>query len=80
MKNTMIEIISNEELVDLLISTANEVEIVSESNLLACVREEVLSRLTQRAGGRGGYAPRVHTHNCGCEVCVNLRSSNSPRR
>lgn len=66
MKDTMIEIISNEELVDLLISTANTVEVASESNFLASVREEVLSRLTKRAmGGLESYSlEALHSEVC----------------
>ena len=55
----MLEIINDEELVDLLISTANEVSVVSESNFLASVRKQLMSRLTRRALDEGGY--------CACE-------------
>lgn len=49
MKNTMIELISDDELIDLLVDTAHEASVPSESNFLAAVRDELKARLTKRA-------------------------------
>ena len=47
MKTSMIEVITNEELIDLLIESANLADIPSENNFLNCVRVELLSRLKE---------------------------------
>ena len=45
MPNTMIEIISDDELIDLLIDTAHTTPTLSESNFLDVIREELKRRL-----------------------------------
>ena len=74
MSNTMIELISDDELIDLLIDTAHTTPTISESNFLDVIREELKSRLSKvnHVSEKGLYC----RHGLiGCIVCDQMKEA-----
>lgn len=64
------EKMSNEQLVSMVINTAHRVSILSESNDLIDLREELMSRLTKRAAD--SFTAHVACPHCAWLFEVNL--------
>ena len=72
MPNTMIEIISDDELIDLLVDTASKTSIPSEDTFLDTVCEELKNRLSKAncVSGKGLYC---HHGLINCLACDQIK-------